>query len=328
MIAGVALAYSGAAWYYRPMSYRFGFTVGRRRHPVSGERYKFLLAGERPARPVCGQAAAPGGSGKAVAGAASPLEGRAVFFDHKGMRVAGLVAKHAAGSAVARVRLAVPDDSGILCVSESCVEVPADSLKVREAVWEDRKVATWESNREVELDGKALVIKDKDDGRITDYQTPSLRSRNRPFASVLAKGAKSKFLADGTSLLGSRGRPWWDQMFPGGDADLSDVVGDIDNLAHGLKVYEVTITANPSECADIKQYWQKLYSNPGRYRFYGRQCTTTVCQSLKKSGLLRVRVLKPSSLLKVLQQKAVHTCGPDKGKPANVKQISPSGGTP
>ncbi len=27
-------------------------------------------------------------------------------------------------------------------------------------------------------------------------QTPSLRSRNRPFASVLAKGAKSKFLAD------------------------------------------------------------------------------------------------------------------------------------
>ena len=42
--------------------------------------------------------------------------------------------------------------------------------------------------------------------QIPSRQTPSLRSQNRPFASVLAKGAKSKFLADRHRIVDGVGK--------------------------------------------------------------------------------------------------------------------------
>ena len=85
--------------------------------------------------------------------------------------------------------------------------------------------------------------------------------------------------------------------------------------------YKVTAQVNQSECDKVRKYWENLYDNPGTYRFYGRQCTTTACKSLRDAGLINGRAMKPASFLKLLQQKLKQTCGDKKSQPADVEKV-------
>ena len=116
---------------------------------------------------------------------------------------------------------------------------------------------------------------------------------------------------EGASLMGSQGRPWWDRMSrltSTEDAKLKDIEANIGKLAPGHEVYEVTIVAKSNECSVISQYWKDLYENPGTYKFFRKQCTTTVCLSLIQSGVANIKAYKPATLLNELRRKAKHTC--------------------
>jgi len=115
----------------------------------------------------------------------SPLKGKTVFFRNAaGVLIAGLVASHEKGAKYADVRLAVPSPEGVLMVGKDAVPVEAGQLTVKDAVFEERKLAAWTSNREVELDGKALAVKDKETGVITDYKQVMFAGYGSTFVNV------------------------------------------------------------------------------------------------------------------------------------------------
>jgi len=128
----------------------------------------------------------------------------------------------------------------------------------------------------------------------------------------------------GGSIFGSPRRPWWNhfpEVNPSGNASLQDILDHLNDLSDENDTYTVTAEVNPEECARAKTYWDDLYNDPGTYRFYGRQCTTTVCRSLREAGLLTSRAVKPQTFLKRLRDNLKYTCGDKKGQPADVKQV-------
>ncbi len=51
----------------------------------------------------------------------------------------------------------------------------------------------------------------------------------------------------------------------------------------------------------FRSYWDGLYADPGTYHFAGRQCTTTVANSLRHAGLGSYRAWKPTTLANQLR---------------------------
>ncbi|MGA1824389.1 MAG: RHS repeat domain-containing protein, partial [bacterium] len=128
----------------------------------------------------------------------------------------------------------------------------------------------------------------------------------------------------GASLFGSPGRPWWDLMAPTSDADLDYILKNIDQFAHGLDVYKAEIEAKQEECDKLKKYWNNLYKDPGTYRFYARQCTTTVARSLEEAEIIGAcSAVKPTTMLEQAKKNIKHTCGKNKGETADVIKVYP-----
>jgi hypothetical protein len=103
----------------------------------------------------------------------------------------------------------------------------------------------------------------------------------------------------GANPLGSPGRPWWDRFAsPTGDASFSQVKEWA--AAQGYKLKLVSLEVSRAQAETIRTYWQDLYANPGTYRFYGRQCTTTVAASLRQARIFSGHPLTPQGLYRQL----------------------------
>ena len=112
-------------------------------------------------------------------------EGKTVRFDHDGVKLAGVIAKLANG--VATVRLAIPDEDGLLLASDSSVDIDASKLTVVDAPYVERKMVTWQSNESLLQDGmKGVAIKDQSN-RIVDYSDVMIAGYGSTFGHVTAK---------------------------------------------------------------------------------------------------------------------------------------------
>lgn len=116
---------------------------------------------------------------------AFPL-GATVKFSHNDVQVAGVIAEFANGKA--KLKLAVPDDNGLLMVSGATVEVDESQLISCDAPHIDRKVVAWESNEAFSPEGtKGIAVKDKDTGKIIDYTDVSFIGYGSTFTNVTPK---------------------------------------------------------------------------------------------------------------------------------------------
>jgi HK97 family phage prohead protease len=112
-------------------------------------------------------------------------EGKAVMFEHDGVKVAGVIAKLA--NDVASVRLAIPDENGLLLASDSTVELAADRLTPFDAPYVERKMAAWQTNEALLQDGtKGVAVKDQSN-RVVDYSDVMIAGYGSTFANVTAK---------------------------------------------------------------------------------------------------------------------------------------------
>lgn len=112
--------------------------------------------------------------------------GATVKFSHNDVMVAGVIAEFANGKAL--LKLAIPDDNGLLMVSSATVEVEEAKLISCDAPHIDRKVLAWQSNEAFSPDGtKGIAIKDKDTGKIVDYSDVSFIGYGSTFTNVTPK---------------------------------------------------------------------------------------------------------------------------------------------
>ena len=95
----------------------------------------------------------------------------------------------------------------------------------------------------------------------------------------------------------------WDVMAnrATGDASLTDLMNFVS--VNGKNVSVFTRNVPIGKANQVKEWWKRLYENPGIYHFAGRQCTTTVCRSLRRAGISNVRTLKPKNLAKKLRKR-------------------------
>lgn len=112
-------------------------------------------------------------------------EGKAVLFEHEGVKVAGVIAKLA--NDVASVRLAIPDENGLLLASDSTIDLDAAALTPYDAPYVERKMAAWQTNEALLQDGtKGVAIKDQSN-RVVDYSDVMIAGYGSTFAHVTAK---------------------------------------------------------------------------------------------------------------------------------------------
>ena len=139
--------------------------------------------------------------------------------------------------------------------------------------------------------------------------------------------------AKGNFLTGVPGYQWWDNPgrwdgdYSADDIGLSDVLGNIADLASErdapLDVFKIEIAVSETEARDARAYWRALYSDLGTYSLLGDQCTTTVMKSLDRAGIFERSPLtfKPIGFLRSLES-ATHTCGPNKGRRVRFEHIN------
>lgn len=109
--------------------------------------------------------------------------GKTAMFMHDGVMVAGVIAECANGKA--RLKLAVPDDNGLLMVSDVTVEVDEAALVPCDAVHSDRKITAWQTNETLLSDGtKGIAVKDPVTGKITDYTDVGFIGYGSTFVNV------------------------------------------------------------------------------------------------------------------------------------------------
>ena len=112
-------------------------------------------------------------------------EGKAVLFEHEGVKVAGVIAKLA--NDVASVRLAIPDENGLLLASDSTIDLDASALTPYDAPYVERKMTAWQTNEALLQDGtKGVAVKDQSN-RVVDYSDVMIAGYGSTFANVTAK---------------------------------------------------------------------------------------------------------------------------------------------
>ena len=111
--------------------------------------------------------------------------GKAVLFEHEGVKVAGVIASVANDRA--SVRLAIPDENGLLLASDSVIDLDASALTPYDAPYVERKMAAWQSNETLSQEGmKGVAIKDQSN-RVVDYADVMIAGYGSTFAHVTAK---------------------------------------------------------------------------------------------------------------------------------------------
>ncbi len=109
--------------------------------------------------------------------------GKTAMFMHDGVMVAGVIADYANGQA--KLKLAIPDDNGLLMVSDVVVDVAEDSLVPCDAPHSARKVTAWQTNEPLLADGtKGIAVKDPVTNKITDYTDVGFVGYGSTFVNV------------------------------------------------------------------------------------------------------------------------------------------------
>lgn len=119
---------------------------------------------EKPAVKVLRFSAAT--AGPAIIIAPNPLVGKTVSYRSGDTVVAGVVQDVVDGAA--RVKLALPNEDGVLLVTSSEVILPAAEVKQVEAVTREVSVKRWEHLEPFTIDSKMSEV--KEGGKIVDYQ--------------------------------------------------------------------------------------------------------------------------------------------------------------
>jgi HK97 family phage prohead protease len=156
------------------------FILARSKQTLAQAGVKFSLVGTRDHTPLtpptpCEPAPLP-----------RFAKGATVKFQNGDVSLAGVVADFANGKA--SVRLAVPDENGLLMVSDSVTEVAESDLTLCDAMTSDRKVTVWETNEPlISEDLKGVAVKDKDTNRIVDYHDVMIAGYGSTFVNVTPK---------------------------------------------------------------------------------------------------------------------------------------------
>ena len=126
--------------------------------------------------------------------------------------------------------------------------------------------------------------------------TPGLPSERN--TSIMARSLMKVQIS-----LDRKGSRAWDAMAnrATGDASLTDVLAHASGKCKNLSVFTKTVPIGKAN--QVKEWWKRLYENPGVYHFAGRQCTTTVCRSLRRAAISNVRTLKQRNLAKKLRRR-------------------------
>jgi len=113
--------------------------------------------------------------------------------------------------------------------------------------------------------------------------------------------------------------PWWMSSRP----TVDKAVRGLSRTSSGEYVTIFELWAQLDECARIKQWWEEKFKDPGNYHFITNSCVTSVGDSLKAGGVATYQsmpnMLYPTDILKFLLSRAVNTCGPNKGRPPELK---------
>jgi HK97 family phage prohead protease len=121
--------------------------------------------------------------------ALTDLIGKAVFFGSGGERVAGKVARAEHGKLI--LNLAVPNSSGLLCITDTEIAVKASEIEITKALMDQRRVAMFEVGADLKLmpDQKVLTIFEQDEAgknttQICDYQNVVIEGHASTFGTV------------------------------------------------------------------------------------------------------------------------------------------------
>lgn len=100
----------------------------------------------------------------------SLLIGKTVSFVHENEQLAGLVSSQIGDSVI--IRLAVPDENGLLAVSNTTVERKLHEVTCKELLHEDRRVSIWEAQHQLETNEiKAVTVRASgSDNMVIDYK--------------------------------------------------------------------------------------------------------------------------------------------------------------
>lgn len=100
---------------------------------------------------------------------------------------------------------------------------------------------------------------------------------------------------------------------------------DGDDTFNRCTAFEVRAAVAPLQAGTVQYFWDWVYESRPYFHVLKNQCTNLVFSSLKYSKLLAPgrAILLPQTLLKKLKAEFVSTCGPQKGKPAQLIQLYP-----
>lgn len=131
------------------------------------------------------------------------LVGKALFFEHEGQRVAGK-ALRVDGRKIS-VGLAVPNRDGLLCVSDSEIEIDSSAIEPVNALMSQKRVKHFEAgmNINVAADRKYVPVMDKTDatdgvaGVIEDYKDVFIEGYASTFVSTTPKDRIGDYIMPG-----------------------------------------------------------------------------------------------------------------------------------
>lgn len=114
-------------------------------------------------------------------------KGTPVRFTYEDVPMVGVIAKYATdGNAI--VRLAIPNEAGLLMVSDAEVALPSEDLSSCDAPWVERKVMSFQTNEAFSEDGvKAVVVREPGTQRLLDYQDVMFQGYGSTFAHITPK---------------------------------------------------------------------------------------------------------------------------------------------
>ena len=138
-------------------------------------------------------------AGKASTPAPDALVGKTVFFKSpEGLRMAGLVERKSEGSAY-EVRLAIPNDDGVLMVTDSVELLEAGNLEAFRGVSAPAKIKRFDALASlVEAELKMRVVQEEEDKtRICDYLDISFEGFASTFAGTTPEDRDGDYIIPG-----------------------------------------------------------------------------------------------------------------------------------
>jgi hypothetical protein len=122
----------------------------------------------------------------------------------------------------------------------------------------------------------------------------------------------------------SRAIRFWN--FPDADTAIPFLLNHPDTDGNLDRFTRIDANITPAEAATLEEWWQRMdfhAADPANrlYFWNGLQCASSVADSLREAGLIRVTPSTPADLLNYLQQNLRHTAGSNAGHRAQTRTL-------